>query len=100
MKNKSKIKTYLLSKIDKDNLVQLEKVERYLNLLDLFYKLDEDIKKNGLMVETQNASQSFLKLNPAIAEKNKINTSLLAIEKSFDFEKKEIEEDKPSNDYV
>lgn len=52
------------------------------------------------MVETQNASQSFLKLNPAIAEKNKINTSLLAIEKSFDFEKKEIEEDKPSNDYV
>lgn len=45
MKNKSKIKTYLLSKIDKDNLVQLEKVERYLNLLDLFYKLDEDIKK-------------------------------------------------------
>ncbi|MCJ0913268.1 MULTISPECIES: P27 family phage terminase small subunit [Mammaliicoccus] len=100
MKNKRKIETYLLSKIEKDNPVQTEKVERYLNLLDIFYKLDADIKKKGLMVETKNASQSFIKPNPLIAEKNKVNTSLLAIEKSFGFEKKEVEDDKPSNDYV
>lgn len=100
MKNKRKIETYLLSKIEKDNPVQIEKVERYLNLLDIFYKLDADIKKKGLMVETKNASQSFIKPNPLIAEKNKVNTSLLAIEKSFGFEKKEVEDDKPSNDYV
>lgn len=100
MKNKRKIETYLLNKIEKDNPVQTEKVERYLNLLDIFYKLDADIKKKGLMVETKNASQSFIKPNPLIAEKNKVNTSLLAIEKSFGFEKKEVEDDKPSNDYV
>ena len=32
------------------------------------------------MVETVNASQTFLKPNPAIAEKNKVNTSLISIE--------------------
>ncbi len=100
MKNKKEIETYLLSIIEQDNPVQTEKVERYLNLLDIFYKLDDDIKDKGLMVETKNASQSFIKPNPLIAEKNKVNTSLLAIEKSFGFEKKEVEEDKPSNDYV
>lgn len=100
MKNKKEIETYLLSIIEQDNPVQTEKVERYLNLLDIFYKLDDDIKDKGLMVETKNASQSFVKPNPLIAEKNKVNTSLLAIEKSFGFEKKEVEEDKPSNDYV
>lgn len=100
MKNKKEIEKYLLSIIEQDNPVQTEKVERYLNLLDIFYKLDDDIKDKGLMVETKNASQSFVKPNPLIAEKNKVNTSLLAIEKSFGFEKKEVEEDKPSNDYV
>ena len=100
MKNKKEIEKYLLSIIEQDNPVQTEKVERYLNLLDIFYKLDEDIQDKGLMVETKNASQSFIKPNPLIAEKNKVNTSLLAIEKSFGFEKKEVEEDKPSNDYV
>ncbi|MBA8779378.1 P27 family phage terminase small subunit [Staphylococcus schleiferi subsp. coagulans] len=91
MKNKSKIKSYLLEKIDSDNPVQVEKVDRYLNLLTIFYDLDKDIKSKGLMVETVNASQTFLKPNPAIAEKNKVNTSLLAIEKSLGLNKIEEE---------
>lgn len=48
MKNKAKIKNYLLEKIEKDNPVQVEKVERYLNLLTIFYDLDKDIKAKGL----------------------------------------------------
>ena len=87
MKNKAKIKNYLLEKIEKDNPVQVEKVERYLNLLTIFYDLDKDIKAKGLMVETVNASQTFLKPNPAIAEKNKVNTSLISIEKSLGLNK-------------
>ena len=51
------------------------------------------------MVETKNASQSFLKPNPAVAEKNKINASLLAIEKSFGFGKIEAHSDEPSDAY-
>lgn len=94
MKNKAKIKNYLLEKIEKDNPVQVEKVEHYLNLLTIFYDLDKDIKAKGLMVETVNASQTFLKPNPAIAEKNKVNTSLISIEKSLGLNKQN--EDEPS----
>ena len=100
MKNVRVLKEYLLTKIEKDNPVQLEKVERYINLLLIFYKLDENIKEHGTMVETVNATQTFLKANPAVAEKNKINGSLLALEKSFGFGKNEIELDKPSDDFV
>ncbi|EMC0274958.1 terminase [Staphylococcus delphini] len=91
MKNKAKIKKYLLNKIDSTNPVQVEKVDRYLNLLSIFYELDKEIESKGLMVETVNASQSFLKPNPAITEKNKVNTSLLAIEKSLGLNKFEEE---------
>lgn len=91
MKNKAKIKKYLLNKIDSNNPVQVEKVDRYLNLLTIFYKLDKEIESKGLMVETVNASQIFLKPNPAITEKNKVNTSLLAIEKSLGLNKFEEE---------
>ncbi|MFQ3853704.1 hypothetical protein ABLV90_09690 [Staphylococcus sp. 2S1] len=52
---------------------------------------------HGTLVETKNASQTFLKPNPAVAEKNKINSSLLSIEKSFGFEKIEIEEEPSSS---
>ncbi len=99
MRNQTKIKKYLLEKIEQDNPVQIEKVERYMNLLNIFYKLDKDIKTHGTMVETKNASQSFLKPNPAVAEKNKINASLLAIEKSFGFGKIEAYSDEPSDAY-
>lgn len=97
MKNKKVIEQYLLEKIEKNNPVQVEKVQRYLNLLNLYYMLDEDIKTHGTLVETKNASQTFLKPNPAVAEKNKINSSLLSIEKSFGFEKIEIEEEPSSS---
>lgn len=100
MENEKVIKDYLLKKIEKDNPVQLEKVTRYLNLLNIFYMLDDNIKEHGTMVETVNASQTFLKANPAVAEKNKINGSLLAIEKSFGFNKEEIEEIKSPRDLL
>nr|WP_245337187.1 P27 family phage terminase small subunit [Staphylococcus sp. GDY8P131P] len=100
VENKDKIKTYLLNRIEKDNPVQTEKVYRYLNLLDIFYGLDADIEEKGLMVETKNASQSFVKPNPLIAEKNKVNTSLLAIEKSFGFNKEQDEETAPRRDLL
>ncbi|MFQ3853703.1 hypothetical protein ABLV90_09685 [Staphylococcus sp. 2S1] len=39
MKNKKVIEQYLLEKIEKDNPVQVEKVQRYLNLLNIYYML-------------------------------------------------------------
>ncbi len=83
VKNKAKVKNELLNRINKDDSIQVEKVERYLNLLELYYKLDEAIEEFGTMITTVNGSQKFTKPNPAIAEKNKINSSLIALGKDL-----------------
>ena len=46
---------YLTSQIDKENNVEVEKVERYINLLRLFYALDVYIEQSGpiTIVKTQ-----------------------------------------------
>ena len=79
---------YLMDQIDKENDVEVEKVERYVNLLKLFYALDIYIEQSGPITVVKNASQEYVKQNPAIAEKNKVNGSLLALEKSFHLERK------------
>ncbi|MBT2718338.1 P27 family phage terminase small subunit [Bacillus sp. ISL-57] len=87
-----KLKIQLMDKIDQSDWMQVEKVERYINLIELFNSLDKDIKKYGTMIEIVNGSQQFSKPNPAIAEKVKISASLLSIEKSFEFDmEKEIQ---------
>lgn len=75
----------LLTKVDTESQKELEKVNRYMNLIRLFYELDESIKTEGAMVLTENGSQRFIKPNPAIQEKNRINTQLLSLERSFIF---------------
>lgn len=85
MYNIDELEKELLSKINIDSQKELEKVNRYINLIRLFYDLDESIKTDGAMVMTENGSQRFLKPNPAIQEKNRINTQLLSIERSFIF---------------
>ena len=52
-----KLKKQLLSKIDQTDLMQVEKVERYINLVELFNNLDEDINKHGTMIEIINGSK-------------------------------------------
>lgn len=81
-------KVYLMEQIDKENDIEVEKVERYVNLLKLFYALDIYIEQSGPITVVKNASQEYVKPNPAIAEKNKVNGSLLALEKSFHLERK------------
>lgn len=94
-----RVKSYLLEQIDNSNIVQLEKIDRYMNLLSIFYDLDQEIDEHGRLVVTENASQRFLKPNPAVNEKNKINSSLLSIEKSLGLDKVELEEE-PSSDLL
>lgn len=81
-------KAYLMEQIDEENDIEIEKVERYVNLLKMFYALDYYIQETGPIIVVKNASQEYVKQNPAIAEKNKVNGSLLALEKSFHLERK------------
>ncbi|OMF70502.1 P27 family phage terminase small subunit [Paenibacillus glucanolyticus] len=85
MYNIDELEKELLSKINTASQKELEKVNRYINLVRLFYDLDESIGTDGAMVMTENGAQRFLKPNPAIQEKNRINTQLLSIERSFIF---------------
>ncbi|KMY49563.1 P27 family phage terminase small subunit [Peribacillus loiseleuriae] len=79
------LKDQLMGKIDTTDLVQVEKVERYINLVKSFRKINTIINKEGESVTTKNGSQSFTKAHPLIGERNKINASLLSIEKTFEF---------------
>ena len=91
----SKVKNELLSKIDTDSAVEVEKVERYVELLKLMRNLQKEVNEDGSIVVTINGSQEFYKAHPAIGEINKINSQLLNIEKSFNFKPK-VEEEKVS----
>jgi len=78
----------LMSRIDSDDLLQVEKVDRYINLVRVLNQLDADIEQHGTTVVTKNGPQTFTKVNPAVGEKVKISTALLNIEKSFGFSPK------------
>lgn len=84
-RQRKRIKSELLEKIDKDDEIQVEKIERYMNLLAMYYSLDEMLSEQGPMLSVKNGPQHFMKINPIIAEKAKINSQLLAIEKTFIF---------------
>lgn len=71
----TQLKSQLLERVDTEDLVQLEKVERYIELVKTFRAMSKAIKKD--------ADPSAV--TKVISERNKINASLLSIEKSFEF---------------
>lgn len=82
--NIKKLEKELLSKIDTTSQKELEKVNRYINLIRIYYELDKSIEMDGAVVVTENGSQNSRKLIQQY-KKNRINTSLLSIERSFIF---------------
>lgn len=79
------LKNQLLDRINQEDLVEIEKIERYIDLVKSFRKVNKTINKEGESITTKNGSQVFTKAHPLIGERNKINASLLSIEKSFNF---------------
>lgn len=67
--NIKKLEKELLSKVDTTSQKELEKVNRYINLIRIYYELDKSIETDGAVVVTENGSQKFTKTNPAIQEK-------------------------------
>ncbi|MFP7483373.1 terminase [Priestia filamentosa] len=83
--NISELQKQLMNRIDTEDLIEVEKVERYISLVELNKQLDEEIKNQGATVVTENGSQRFVKSHPAVNDKMKVNAQLLAIEKTFNF---------------
>lgn len=80
-----KLKNQLLERINTDDLVQVEKVERYIDLVKSFRRINKTIETEGESVTTENGSQKFTKAHPLIGERNKINAQLIALGKDIEF---------------
>src|SRR5699024_8051722 len=85
MENIEKLRGQLMEKIDQDNLMEVEKVIRYIEHIESYRRKEKIIKKEGESVTTINATQEFVKAHPLLNEKNKVNASIINIEKSFNF---------------
>lgn len=66
--------------------MEVEKVERYVDLVKLYKKMNSAISKHGPMIEVENGSQKFLKPNPAIAEKVKLSRAIIALGKDLNLD--------------
>lgn len=89
MKDVNEIRKFLLDNVEEINPVILEKIDRYVEFVEVLQMLLETVEKEGVTSVTTNATQSFTKANPALAEINKLNNQLLSIEKSFKFKEKD-----------
>lgn len=86
---KTKLELELSKLIDKNSASDVEIMRRYLSLVDTYKKLDKSIEKNGVMISVKNGKQKFLKANPAVSEKVKVNAALIKLGEFF--EKKRLE---------
>ncbi|WP_110928407.1 P27 family phage terminase small subunit [Bacillus massiliglaciei] len=79
------LKAQLMTRIDVDDLLEVDKVNRYIKLRELDAACDEAIERDGATIVIENGSQRFIKAHPAMNEKNKLNSQLIALEKSMNF---------------
>lgn len=83
--NISDLEKQMLERIDPLDVLEISKVKRYISIEKQIRRLQAAINKEGVMVTTVNASQEFIKANPAINELNKLTKTLIALEKSIKF---------------
>lgn len=74
-----------MSKIDITSPVEVEKVGRYLKHIEMYRRMERTIKKEGVSVTIKNSSQTFVKSHPLLNEMNKVNSSIMNIERTFKF---------------
>lgn len=84
-----KLKEQLLGRIDKDDLLEIKKVNNLIRLYELDAKCDEVINRDGVSIIIENGSQRFIKSHPSMNEKMKINAQIIALEKSIKFKLKQ-----------
>jgi len=87
-----------MSRIDNTDPVEVEKVGRYLKHIEMYRRMEKTVREEGVSVTTVNGSQEFVKSHPLLNEMNRVNASLLSIEKSFNF--KDDEEDHDADDLI
>ncbi|MDM8284777.1 P27 family phage terminase small subunit [Ligilactobacillus salivarius] len=77
------VKKYLMGQIDVSNPVQVEKVERYCTLANVYYSLEKKVNSKNILTEIKNGSQKYIKTNPAVSEMAKINAQMINLSKDM-----------------
>ena len=88
MKDLEELKKQLLSRIDETDLLEIKKVNNLIRLYELDAKCDKVIDRDGVSITVKNGKQEFTKSHPSMNEKMKINTQIIALEKSIKFKLK------------
>lgn len=83
MPRRTPIRSELLNLIDERSAFEVEKVDRYCNLLEDIKKLDEEIFENGRVITITNGNQKFKKENPAMSAKLKALAQLRPLDEWF-----------------
>lgn len=86
---KSNLEQELLGIINEKSFAEREKVERYWSLVKISKELDKSISRDGAMIVVRNGNQEFLKTNPAISEKVKVNAALIKLDEFFKAKREE-----------
>lgn len=81
----NQLKEQLMARIDTDDLLEVDKINRYIKLRELDIACNESIEKDGATITIENGSQRFIKSHPAMNEKSKLNAQMIALEKSIKF---------------
>lgn len=91
-----KLENYMLEKIDQDNMVEQDKVYRYLYMSKLMREAEKSIKELGVVLPIENGTQRFFKENPALKVWSNMDTSMRLLLDSIEFKgtKKEIKKAK------
>ncbi|MFJ6264245.1 hypothetical protein ACIQGW_04385 [Lysinibacillus xylanilyticus] len=61
-----KLKAQLMSRIDTNDLLEVKKVERYIELLKLDSQCDEVLARDKTTIVIENGKQKFIKSHPAM----------------------------------
>lgn len=94
----SDLENQMMRKIDQQDLIEVDKVKRYIAIIKQIRKLQTAINKDGVITTTVNANQEFVKANPAINELNKLTKTLISLENSIKFQMIEAPQDTKEDD--
>lgn len=72
-------------------------IKRYGQFFDDLSALDKDVRKNGVMIDVVGGKEIYHKVNPAVTEKQKINTAMNAILKTLGLDAKSVLDNKSAD---
>lgn len=62
------LKESMLKDVDETDLFTIEKIDRYITLIQKYRQLITAINKEGITITVNNASQKFTKTHPGISD--------------------------------